>query len=147
MSASRVTVVALLTAVGCAGTSPPSASPAATGSVHRAAIRDERGRGIVRLSEADDGRVVLVDLGQRLDLTLSRHFVAPYLVGASGPTGQDRVLYLQQSSGYPDPAHARLLAGNPGDVVVRAHDPSCSSTCTRAQIFDVHIYAGTVPHS
>jgi hypothetical protein len=114
-----------------------------------ATVRDERGRGLVQLTEADDGRIVLVDMGQRLVLSLggAAGWVPPYLVGPRGATGQDRPLYLQEATGWPTavPAGARLLAGNPGDVVVASHRAACGSACGASMTFQVRVYVNTVP--
>jgi hypothetical protein len=146
--------LALATVTACG--SAPAASPSSgTPSVQQsrasepsaAGARDERGHGLVRLSEADDGRTVLVDIGQLVELTIggsTSDWVPPYLAGPRGTTGQDRVLYLQQVTGYPapGPAHARLRAGNPGDAVVASHRARCGSSCPASDAFTVRIRVG-----
>jgi len=124
-----------------------ASEPAAAGST----VRDERGRGLVRLSLHDNGAAVLVDGGQRLELTIDSPaaWVAPYLEGPRGQTGQDRILYVQEATGYPaaGPAFARLLAANPGDVVVASHAADCASACDSSMTVRIRVYVDTVPSS
>lgn len=156
----RYGLAALLVATTGCGADRAGSEPSATARAARhqstadrradAAVWDERGHGVVQLSDADNGRVVLVDMGQRLELSLgdgSSAWVPPYLVGPRGGTGQDRPLYLQAATGYPSPgpARARLLAGNPGDVVVQSHRASCGDGCDPSMTFAVRVYVNTLP--
>jgi hypothetical protein len=130
----------------------PTRSAQHPGPAHRssAAVRDERGHGTVALTEADDGHIVLVDMGQILELSLGDEratWVAPYLVGPRGTNGQDRPLLLQRATGYPSPgpARARALAGNPGNVVLESHRAACGSACDPTMTYDVSVYVNTLP--
>jgi hypothetical protein len=102
------------------------------------------------LSLGDNGAIVLVDAGQRLELTIeSAAWVAPYLEAPRGETGQDRVLYLQEATGFPaaGPTFARLLAANPGDVVIASHAAACASACDSSMTLRIRVYVNTVPSS
>jgi len=154
--------VLLLVVSGCSGSATESTAPRGTASRPPAGsvssrdasagpVRDERGTGLVHLSIADNGESVLVDGGQRLELTIASDvpWVAPYVEGPRGQTGQDRVVYLQEATGFPGPApaFARLLAANPGDVVIASQAAACASACDASMTFRVRIYVGTVPSS
>jgi hypothetical protein len=152
----------LLVLAGCSGSAtdstPPRGSTARLPSAFASrqdsnggTVRDARGTGLVRLSLSDNGVSVLVDGGQRLELTIdsAEAWVPPYLEGPRGQTGQDRVLYLQEATGFPaaGPAFARLLAANPGDVVIASHQAACASACAASMTFRVPVYVDTVPSS
>jgi hypothetical protein len=151
-------VIALL-GVGVAGCG--SSIPAARSAPNRAAASgpvplqsqptvDRRGHGLVALDVHDNGKAVLVDIGQQLVLTLDpapSPWATPYVEGPKPQTGQDRVLYLQDLSGYPTtPAGARIRAGNPGiAVLTAAPDPAaCPAPCGQHP-FRVTLYVGVVP--
>ena len=126
MRSSPLTVVALVVALApaCAvtgtGREPTSAPPESPASAV------PLGHRVLQVDESADDTTVLLDLGDRLVVTLHGPWQAPTGLGQQGPTGQDRVLVRQEGSASSGakPASGWFLATAPGrDEVTASRTP------------------------